>query len=257
MAVRLSPAWGVNRNRRAEGPRTKGFCRMARRRRKPGHKGPEGPREAGGQGQPVQKNGAAGGSNGSAEDKENGLRQIKANMVILVDADPTYVEMESMGVVNYIPGYNPMGFTGLSRALSYIENPRNEGRVGLVLLDLDPATAEELTVEAFIRQLRRKGDVPVALASSRNDAETVAMARELGLVGVLPKVFTLEQFVHFTKRILRYGATRSWQCRACGRLITADHLDLLGMKPLKCTFRECASILIEEVAFGAPIQVSQ
>lgn len=177
-------------------------------------------------------------------------RHTKANMVVLVDSDPAYVEMESMGVVNYIPGFNPMGFTSLGRALNYITNPRNEGRIGLVLLDLEMPEVDGHSVGGILEVLKKKGDIPLVLVSSRNSAENVDLALKLGGVGFLPKVFTMEIFVRFVKNILRNGYSESWQCSTCGKLIPADQIDMLNMRPLKCADKSCESSEIKEVHFG-------
>jgi DNA-binding response OmpR family regulator len=185
-----------------------------------------------------------------AEGQKGNTRHFKANMVVLVDSDPAYVEMESMGIVNYISGFNPMGFTGLSRALNYITNPRNEGRVGLVLLDLEVPSLDGLSVGNIVEAVK-KGGIPLALVSQHNTAENVELVIKLGAVGFLPKVFTLEIFVRFVKNILRNGFSNSWQCASCGKLVPVDQTDFLNMGPLKCSNKNCESSVIKEVCFGS------
>ncbi|MFH1069977.1 MAG: hypothetical protein V1794_10205 [Candidatus Glassbacteria bacterium] len=176
-------------------------------------------------------------------------RGSKANMVVLLDADADYVEMESKAVVNYISGYNPMGFTQADRALNYVTNPRNEGRIGLVLLDLDLGDGGTGSVEQVIRVVTGLGTVPIAAVSRRNDKEIVERVLSFGGVGFLPKAFTLEVFVRFVKNILRHGKTIAWQCESCGKLVAIDQLDLLKMKPIKCTDRACESVALKELGF--------
>ena len=171
-------------------------------------------------------------------------------MVVLLDSDPDYVEMESKAVVNYISGYNPMGFTLALKALNYITNPRNEGRIGLLLLDLELADQEGHTAAEVLDVLAKKDDIPLAAVSSNNSAGNVNRVLELGGVGFLPKAFTTETFVRFTKDILRKGKSPGWQCNACGKLVEVNQLDLLKMKPIKCSDRQCDSLDIREISFS-------
>ena len=193
-------------------------------------------------------------SNGdkTPESKKSNGRQSKANMVILLDSDPDYVEMESKAVVNYISGYNPMGFTLAGRVLSYISNPRNDGRIGLVILDIEMKDAEGNSVDAVLELLARKKNIPIAAVSSNNTSENVRRLLELGGLGLLPKAFTMEIFVRFVKNILRHGSSPAWQCNKCGKLVIVNHLDMLKMKPIRCTDRDCNSTDIIEIKFTPP-----
>ena len=183
--------------------------------------------------------------------KSNG-RQSKANMVVLLDSDPDYVEMESKAVVNYISGYNPMGFTLTGKALNYINNPRNDGRIGLVILDIEMKDAEGNSVEEVIELLARKKNIPIAAVSSNNTSENVRRLLELGSLGLLPKAFTMEIFVRFVKSILRHGSSPAWQCNKCGKLVIVNHIDMLKRKPIKCTDKGCNSTDIIEIKFTSP-----
>ena len=196
----------------------------------------------------------AGRSNGdkTPESQKSNGRQSKANMVVLLDSDPDYVEMESKAVVNYIPGYNPMGFTLAGKALNYINNPRNDGRIGLVILDLEMKDAEGNSVDEVLKLLARKRNIPIAAVSSNNTAENVRWLLELGGLGLLPKAFTMEIFVRFVKNILRHGSSTAWQCNKCGKLVIVDHIDMLKMKPIKCTDKDCNSTDIIEIKFTSP-----
>ncbi|HUU27775.1 MAG TPA: response regulator [archaeon] len=185
-----------------------------------------------------------------AEPQKGDNRHSRANMVVLVDDDPAYVEMESLAVVNYISGFNPMGFTGPGRALNYITNPRNEGRIGLVLLNMEIPPVDGRSVDNILEILKQKRNIQLALVSSSNTSENVARALKLGAVGFLPKVFTMEVFVRFVKNILRNGYSKVWQCCACGKLVPGDLIDMLNMRPLKCTDKNCESSEIKEVFFG-------
>lgn len=180
--------------------------------------------------------------------KSNG-KQSKANMVVLLDSDPDYVEMESKAVVNYVSGYNPMGFTLAGRALNYITNPRNEGRIGLVILDIEMKDDEGNSVDKVLEVLARKKNIPIAAVSSNNTAENVRRLIELGGLGLLPKAFTMEIFVRFVKNILRQGSSTAWQCNKCGKLVIVNHIDMLKMTPIKCTNKDCSSTGIIELNF--------
>lgn len=173
-------------------------------------------------------------------------------MVVLLDSDPDYVEMESKAVVNYISGYNPMGFTLTGKALNYINNPRNDGRIGLVILDIEMKDAEGNSVEEVIELLARRKNIPIAAVSSNNTSENVRRLLELGSLGLLPKAFTMEIFVRFVKNILRHGSSPAWQCNKCGKLVIVDHIDMLKMKPIKCTDKGCNSTDIIEIKFTSP-----
>ncbi|HLA41219.1 MAG TPA: hypothetical protein VJ417_14555, partial [Candidatus Glassbacteria bacterium] len=70
-----------------------------------------------------------------------------------------------------------------------------------------------------------------------------------GGAGFLPKAFTQEVFVHFVMNILRRGKTIAWQCEKCGRLVDIERIDLLKMKPIKCSDRQCDSLSLREVGF--------
>ena len=186
-----------------------------------------------------------------AEGQKGNNRQSKANMVVLVDDDPAYVEMESLGVVNYIPGYNPMGFTAAGRALNYITNPRNTGRIGLVLLNFEMPQADGRSTNEILNFLAKHRDIPLALVSSHNTAQNVERVRKLGAVGFLPKAFTMEVFVHFVKDILRKGGSSAWQCVRCGKLVPVDRIDMLNLGPIKCSDKNCESSELKKIHFGA------
>ena len=185
----------------------------------------------------------------ATESQRSNGKQSKANMVVLLDSDPDYVEMESRAVVNYISGYNPMGFTLASKALNYISNPRNDGRIGLLVLDIEMKDAEGKSVEEVVKLLAHKRNIPIAAVSSNNTAENVRRLIELNVVGLLPKAFTMEIFVRFVKNILRHGSSTAWQCNTCGKLVIVDHIDMLKMKPIKCTDKDCHSIDLIELKF--------
>jgi len=182
--------------------------------------------------------------------KSNG-RQSKANMVVLLDSDPDYVEMESRAVVNYIAGYNSMGFTLTGKALNYISNPRNQSRIGLVILDMEMKDVEGNSVDEVIELLSRKRNIPIAAVSSNNTAENVKKLVKLGGIGLLPKAFTMEIFVRFVKNILRNGSSPAWQCKKCGKLVMVDHIDMLKMTPIKCTDKDCNSTDISQINFAS------
>jgi len=187
---------------------------------------------------------------GAAEKKKPRDQQSKANMIVLVDDDPAYVEMESLAVVHYLTGCNPMGFTQPSRALNYITNPRNASRIRLVLLDLEMPRVDGHTVQEILQVLKQSRDIPVAIVSAHNTAENIERVQNLGAVGFLPKAFTMDVFVRFVKEVLRKGFLNAWQCGACGCLVTGDPVDLLNMCPIKCTNSGCRSSDIRKVVFG-------
>ena len=197
-----------------------------------------------------RKTGRSGGEK-TAESQKNNGRQTKANMVVLLDSDPDYVEMESKAVVNYISGYNPMGFVLAGKALNHINNPRNDGRIGLVILDIEMEDEEGNSVAEVVKLLGRKKNIPIAAVSSNNTAENIRWLRELGGLGLLPKAFTMEIFVRFVKNILRHRSSRAWQCNKCGKLVIVNHIDMLKMQPIKCTAKGCDSTDIIELEFPA------
>ena len=184
-------------------------------------------------------------------------QQSKANMIVLVDDDPAYVEMESLAVVHYLTGFNPMGFTQPSRALNYITNPRNASRIRLVLLDLEMPRVDGHTVQEILQILRQSRDIPVAIVSAHNTAENIERIQNLGAVGFLPKAFTMEMFVRFVKEVLRNGYFNGWQCAVCGCLVTGDLIDMLNMRPINCTNSACSSSDIQEVIFAPQSDTSQ
>jgi CheY-like chemotaxis protein len=186
---------------------------------------------------------------GPSEKKKNRSQQSRANMIVLVDDDPAYVEMESLAVVHYLTGFNPMGFTQPSRALNYITSPRNTSRIRLVLLDLEMPRVDGHTVQEILQILKQSRDIPVAIVSAHNTAENVERIRSLGAVGFLPKAFTMEVFVRFVKEVLRNGYLNGWQCGGCGRLVTGDLVDMLNMRPIKCTNNACGSSDIQQAIF--------
>lgn len=224
---------------------------MSRRSRRRGSNGQSG-RPAGRQPDQGRKERPAPETKGAPEEQasQEGIRHSKANMVVLLDSDPDYVEMESKAVVNYISGYNPMGFTLALKALNYITNPRNEGRIGLLLLDLELKDAEGHAAAEVLETVSKKGNIPVAAVSLDNTSENVRRVLELGGVGFLPKAFTMETFVRFVKDILRNGKSSGWQCNSCGKLVEVNQLDLLKMKPIKCSDRQCDSMDIHEISFS-------
>ena len=224
---------------------------MSRRSRRRGSNGQSG-RPAGRQNEPGRKERPAPETKVSPVDQSQteSIHHSKANMVVLLDSDPDYVEMESKAVVNYISGYNPMGFTLALKALNYITNPRNEGRIGLLLLDLELRDQEGHTAAEVLDVVVKNGDIPVAAVSLINTADNVRRVLELGGVGFLPKAFTTETFVRFTKDILRKGKSPGWQCNVCGKLVEVNQLDLLKMKPIKCSDRQCDSLDIREISFS-------
>ena len=185
-----------------------------------------------------------------AETKKPRNQQSKANMIVLVDDDPAYVEMESLAVVHYLAGCNPMGFTVPSRALNYITNPRNASRIRLVLLDLEMPRVDGHTVQEILQILKQSRDIPVAIVSAHNTAENIERIQNLGAVGFLPKAFTMEMFVRFVKEVLRNGYFNGWQCAACGCLVAGDLIDILNMRPINCTNSACSSSDIQEVIFA-------
>jgi DNA-binding response OmpR family regulator len=217
---------------------------MSRRRRKRTSNGQQGRSNDQGRNRKAKSNG-----NQATESQKSNGKQSKANMVVLLDSDTDYVEMESRAVVNYISGYNPMGFTLAGKALNYIINPRNDGRIGLVILDIEMKDAEGNSVEEVLKFLARKRNIPIAAVSSNNTAENVRRLIELGGVGLLPKAFTMEIFVRFVKNILRLGRSTAWQCNKCGKLVIVDHIDMLKMKPIKCTDKDCDSVDLIELEF--------
>ena len=186
----------------------------------------------------------------AAKTKKPRDQQSKANMIVLVDDDPAYVEMESLAVVHYLTGFNPMGFTQPSRALNYITNPRNASRIRLVLLDLEMPRVDGHTVQEILQILRQSRDIPVAIVSAHNTAENIERIQNLGAVGFLPKAFTMEMFVRFVKEVLRNGYFNAWQCAACGCLVAGDLIDILNMRPINCTNSACSSSDIKEVIFA-------
>ena len=172
----------------------------------------------------------------------SGGRTSKANMVILIDRDQDYVEMQSKSVVSYISGYNPMGFTEVGRAISYLSNPRNKGRVGMVMLNMDVEGEQELKdAGELIGMLKADQSVLLALVSESNSAEKLQTALTVGANGLLPKPYTIERFVRFVKGILRSSQSTVWQCETCGKMVIVDQIDMLKMKPIKCSDRECGS----------------
>ena len=176
--------------------------------------------------------------------------QHRANMVVLVDDDPAYVEMESLAVAHYMAGFNPMGFSDASKALNYITNPRNTNRVGLVLLDLEMPKVDGHTVQEILQVLKRSRDIPVAIVSAHNNAENITRVQELGAVGFLPKAFTMEVFVWFVKEVIRSGNVNGWQCKGCGKLVQVSHIDIFNMCPIKCIHGDCESAEFSEIEFG-------
>ena len=187
--------------------------------------------------------------------KENGetdyqRSQHRANMVVLVDDDPAYVEMESLAVAHYMAGFNPMGFSDASKALNYITNPRNTNRVGLVLLDLEMPKVDGHTVQEILQVLKRSRDIPVAIVSAHNNAENIARVQELGAVGFLPKAFTMEVFVWFVKELIRSGKVNGWKCNGCGKLVQVSRVDIFNMCPIKCIHGDCESTEFSEIEFG-------
>lgn len=187
----------------------------------------------------------------SRSQAESADKLSRANMIVLVDDDPAYVEMESLAVVNYVSGFNPMGFTSAEKALSYLTNPRNAGRIRMVLLSLDlPGEEQETGVRQLLAALKKHDEIPLVAVSERNDASNVDKVIDLGAVGFLPKAFTMEVFVRFVKDLLRNGRVSGWQCVQCGKLVPMDQVDLLNMRPIKCAYRECVSSEIRRVHFG-------
>ncbi|MEA2064149.1 MAG: response regulator, partial [Gemmatimonadota bacterium] len=186
---------------------------------------------------------------GGTQDRQPKAQQTKANMVILIDDDPAYVEMESLAVVHYITGCNPMGFTSPSRALNYVTNPRNASRIRLVLLDLEMPRVDGHTVQEILQVLKQSRNIPVAIVSAYNTAENIERVRDLGAVGFLPKAFTMEVFVRFIKDLIRQGYVNSWQCTACGKLVSPAKVDMLNMRPIKCSDAACGSPDIRKVSF--------
>lgn len=182
-------------------------------------------------------------------------RQSRANMIVLVDSDPAYMEMESLAVVNYVSGFNPMSFTALDKALSYVTNPRNEGRIRMVLLSLETICSSGVAVTELLEAMRRHGRIPLVAVSESNSAGQVEYVQSLGAVGFLPKAFTMDVFVRFVKDVLRKGYVTGWQCTRCGKLVPMDQVDLLNMRPIRCTHRDCVSSEIQEVNFGEPVRV--
>jgi DNA-binding response OmpR family regulator len=180
----------------------------------------------------------------------SGGRTSKANMVILIDRDQDYVEMQSKSVVSYISGYNPMGFTEVGRAISYLSNPRNKGRVGMVMLNMDVEGEQELKdAEELIGMLKTEQSVLLALVSESNSAEKVERALAVEANGLLTKPYTIERFVRFVKGILRSSQSTAWQCEACGKMVLVDQIDMLKMKPIKCSDRECGTSELRQLEF--------
>lgn len=190
--------------------------------------------------------GSGGGQKQQRQDRRNrrgsAERSSRANMVILIDRDQEYVEMESKAVVNYISGINPMGFTDAGRAISYMSNPRNKGRVGLVMLNMDvEGEQENKDVEELISMLSADQGVLLALVSESNSAEKLERAMTVKANGLLPKPYTIERFIRFVNGILRSSRSTVWQCESCGKMVIAEQIDMLMMKPIKCSDRECAA----------------
>ena len=183
-------------------------------------------------------------------DADNQRSQHRANMVVLVDDDPAYVEMESLAVAHYMAGFNPMGFSDASKALNYITNPRNTNRVGLVLLDLEMPKVDGHTVQEILQVLKRSRDIPVAIVSAHNNEENITRVQELGAVGFLPKAFTMEVFVWFVKEVIRSGKVNGWKCNGCGKLVQVSHVDIFNMCPIKCIHGDCESTEFSEIEFG-------
>jgi DNA-binding response OmpR family regulator len=204
---------------------------------------------------PAAKNGAnGGGQKPQRQDRRKGRgssgRNSKANMVILIDRDQEYVEMQSKSVVSYISGYNPMGFTEVGRAISYLSNPRNKGRVGMVMLNMDVEGELELkNAEELIGMLKADQNVLLALVSESNSAEKLERALAVGANGLLAKPYTIERFVRFVKGILRSSQSTAWQCEACGKMVIVEQVDMLKMKPIKCSDRECCASELRQLEF--------
>ncbi len=171
-------------------------------------------------------------------------------MVILIDRDQDYVEMQSKSVVSYISGYNPMGFTEVGRAISYLSNPRNKGRVGMVMLNMDVEGEQELKdAEELIGMLKTDQSVLLALVCESNSADKLQTALDVGANGLLPKPYTIERFVRFVKGILRSSQSTVWQCETCGKMVIVDQIDMLKMKPIKCSDRECGASELRQMEF--------
>jgi DNA-binding response OmpR family regulator len=203
-----------------------------------------------------QKNGEGGGGkkqssrHGRRRGRGGGGRNPKANMVILVDNDHDYVEMESKAVVNYVSGYNPMGFNDAARAISYLSNPRNQGRIGLVMLNIDlPGQEEDNSIRELIEMLSSDDNALLSVVCENNGAQAIERAMAVGANGVLTKPFTIERFVRFVKGILRNSGSTSWQCETCGKLVVVDQIDMLKMKPIKCSDRECGLADLKQIDF--------
>lgn len=197
-----------------------------------------------------QQSGRSGG--GGKKGRGRGGRSPKANMVVLVDIDQDYVEMESKAVVNYVSGYNPMGFTDTGRAINYLSNPRNKGRIGLVILNVDlTGQPEGRGVKELIDILSSDEAALLAVVCETNTPEKLDSAREIGANGILPKPFTVERFVRFVKGVLRTGESTAWQCETCGKVVVVDQIDMLKMQPIKCSDRECGSNDLKQIDFPA------
>ncbi|MCE5271075.1 hypothetical protein LLH00_07290 [bacterium] len=186
------------------------------------------------------------------EEESQAGRHSKANMIVLVDSDPAYVEMESLAVVNYVSGFNPMGFTALDKALSYVTSPRNEGRIRMVLLSLETEAQSGASVDDLLTAMHNHGEIPLVAVSEQNCAERVSHVLDLGAVGLLTKAFTMDVFVRFIKDVLRKGHVTGWQCSQCGKLVPMDQVDMLNMRPIRCAHRDCVCSEIQEVTFGRP-----
>ncbi|MBW7996033.1 MAG: response regulator [Candidatus Glassbacteria bacterium] len=187
---------------------------------------------------------------GGKKDRGRGGSSLKANMVILVDLDHDYVEMESKAVVNYVSGYNPMGFTDAGRAINYLSNPRNRGRIGLVMLNVDLTDQQDGEgVTELIDMLAADKNALLAVVSETNSVEKMEQALAVRANGLLTKPFTIERFVRFVKGILRTGESLTWQCEACGKGVIAEQIDMLKMKPIKCSDRECGSSDLRQIKF--------
>ncbi len=185
-----------------------------------------------------------------AEEEFQAGRHSKANMIVLVDSDPAYVEMESLAVVNYVSGFNPMGFTALDKALSYITSPRNEGRIRMVLLSLETEAQNGTSVQELLGAMHTHGEIPLVAVSEQNCSDCVKQVLGLGAVGLLTKAFTMDVFVRFIKDVLRKGHVTGWQCSQCGKLVPMDQVDMLNMHPIRCAHRDCVCSEIQEVTFG-------
>ncbi len=182
--------------------------------------------------------------------RDSGGRNPKCNTVILIDSDQDYVEMQSKAIVSYISGYNPMGFTDAGRAISYLSNPRNKGRVGMVMLNVDVDQEQEnKDVEELTGMLSPDPNILLALVGESNSAEKLERTLAAGANGLLTKPYTIERFVRFVKGILRSGRSTAWQCEACGKMVIADQIDLLKMKPIKCSDRGCGSSELRQLEF--------